>query len=125
MMDNNFNQEQIYQGYSQEQKPYQSNGYQQPSQDFARVQQPSAAGLEEPITFGDWMLTRLILCIPVVNLVMMFVWAFGNGKKSKSNIFKAELVWLLISFVLSIIMLIVFFAFFAAMYTELAPYMYY
>ena len=81
--------------------------------------------MEEPITFGDWMLTKLILCIPVVNLVMMFVWAFGDGKKSKSNIFKAELVWLLISSVLSIILLIVFFAMFAAVATEFAPYMYY
>lgn len=124
-MDNNFNQEQSYQGYSQEQQPYQTNTYQQPSQDFARVQQPSVAGLEEPITFGDWMLTRLILCIPVVNLIMMFVWAFGNGKKSKSNIFKAELVWLLISFVLSIIVMIAFFAMFAAVAAEFAPYMYY
>ena len=120
-MDNNFNQEQSYQGYSQEQQPYQ-----QPMQDFARVQQPyETAYTEEPITFGDWMLTKLIMCIPSVGLVMMFVWAFGDGKKSKSNIFKAELVWMLISIVLSIIVMIVFFAFFAAVASEMGTYSYY
>ncbi len=124
-MDNNFNQEQSYQGYSQEQQPYQSQGYQQPSQDFARVQQAyEAPYTEEPITFGDWMLTKLIMCIPIVNLVMMFVWAFGNGKKSKSNIFKAELIWMLIQIVLSIIFMIIFFAFFAAVAAEMGAYMY-
>ncbi|MBE5875599.1 MAG: hypothetical protein E7290_01775 [Lachnospiraceae bacterium] len=77
------------------------------------------------MTFGDWMLTKLIMCIPIVGLVMMFVWAFGNGKKSKSNIFKAELVWMLISVVLSIILTIVFFAAFASIMAEMGPYMYY
>lgn len=114
-MDNNYNQEQqSYQGYAQEQQPYQPQQYQQ------SYQQPyEAPYTEEPITFGDWMLTKLIMCVPIVGLVMMFVWAFGDSKKSKSNIFKAELVWMLISVVLSIIMMIVFFAFFAAVAAEM------
>lgn len=57
---------------------------------------------------ADWMVTTLIMCIPCVNIIMMFVWAFGSSaKKSKSNYFKAMLVWMLISIVLVIIMLIV------------------
>lgn len=87
-MDNNntFNQEpqnvQIQQPYQQ---PYQNDN------------------LDEPVSFGDWMLSLLLMMIPCVNIVMMFVYAFGNGKKSKSNFFKASLVWALISVVLSVV----------------------
>lgn len=59
--------------------------------------------MEEPVSFGDWMLTMLLMMIPCVNIVMMFVFAFGNGKKSKSNFFKASLVWTLISVVLCVV----------------------
>ena len=59
--------------------------------------------MEEPVSFGDWMLTMLLMMIPCVNIVMMFVFAFGNGKKSKSNFFKASLVCALISVVLSVV----------------------
>ena len=76
--------------------------------------------LEEPVSFGDWMLSLLLMMIPCVNIVMMFVFAFGNGKKSKSNFFKAYLVWMLISIVLSVILIIAFGASMAAM----VPYMY-
>lgn len=71
--------------------------------------------LEEPVTFGDWMLSLLLMMIPCVNIVMMFVYAFGNGKKSKSNFFKAYLVWMLISIVLSVIIVAIFGASMVAM----------
>ena len=98
--------QQPYQNFQQQpyQQPYQQNVY-QPEND-----------LEESVSFGDWMLTTLIMCIPCVGLIMMFVWAFGSGtKKSKSNYFKAMLVWALISIVLSIVMMVIFGASFAAL----------
>ena len=98
--------QQPYQNFQQQsyQQPYQQNAY-QPEND-----------LEEPVSFGDWMITTLIMCIPCVGLIMMFVWAFGSStKKSKSNYFKAMLVWALISIVLSIVMLVIFGASFAAL----------
>lgn len=65
--------------------------------------------MDEPVSFGDWMLTILVMCIPCVNIIMMFVWAFSsNTKKSKSNYFKAALVWALISIVVSIVLVAVF-----------------
>lgn len=97
---------QPYQNFQQQpyQQPYQQNAYQ------------SENDLEEPVSFGDWMITTLIMCIPCVGLIMMFVWAFGSStKKSKSNYFKAMLVWALISIVLSIVMLVIFGASFAAL----------
>lgn len=58
---------------------------------------------EEPISVKEWVITLLILAIPIVNLVMLFVWGFGDGtKKSKSNFAKATLIMFVIGAVLSI-----------------------
>lgn len=87
-MDNNnmYNQEQqVYQPQQPYQQPYQNDN------------------MEEPVSFGEWMVSLLLMMIPCVNIIMMFVFAFGNGKKSKSNFFKAYLVWMLISIVLCFI----------------------
>lgn len=49
--------------------------------------------LEEPVTVKEWLITMLLLCIPIANIVLMFYWAFGgDAKKSKSNYFKASLI---------------------------------
>ena len=49
------------------------------------------------VSVGEWMITKLILCVPFVGLIMLFVWAFGGGTSiSKQNWAKAELIWILI-----------------------------
>ncbi|MFC0213418.1 hypothetical protein ACFFK0_13295 [Paenibacillus chartarius] len=59
------------------------------------------------ISFKEWMITLLLLAIPVVNLIMLFVWAFGGGANpSKANYAKAGLVWMLIGIVLYIVFLV-------------------
>ncbi len=53
---------------------------------------PNFAFADEIIYVKEWLITILILCIPIVNIVMPFVWAFSKGvKKSKQNFFKAVL----------------------------------
>lgn len=48
---------------------------------------------EEPVSVKEWIISMLLLMIPIVNLVLMFVWAFSSEeKKSKSNYFKASLI---------------------------------
>ena len=92
--------------YNQDQPQFQQQPYQQPQYQQAPYQ-ASPNQLEEPVTFGEWMITMLVMMIPCVNIVMMFVWAFGNGKKSKSNYFKASLAWALIWIVISILFAVV------------------
>jgi hypothetical protein len=54
-----------------------------------------------PITLGEWMLTLLLCVIPLVNIVMLLVWAFsGNTNPSKANWAKASLIWFVIGIVL-------------------------
>ncbi|MCB2340123.1 hypothetical protein [Clostridium estertheticum] len=58
----------------------------------------------QPMTFKDWILTDLLLLIPIANLVLMFVWAFGKDvNKSKKAFFQAQLIMCAIGLVIYII----------------------
>ena len=50
--------------------------------------------MELPMTVGEWLMTMLLMLIPCVNIALVFLWAFGGKeKKSKSNFFKANLIF--------------------------------
>ena len=50
-----------------------------------------------PMTVGEWMLTLLVLAIPLVNLVMYLVWALsGTGNVNRRNFCRASIYWFLI-----------------------------
>lgn len=60
---------------------------------------------DQTVTMGEWFVTGLLMCIPIVNIVMMFVWAFGsNTKPSKANLFKLSLLISLIMIVLTVVL---------------------
>ena len=62
---------------------------------------------DDVVTVKEWIITMLILLIPVVNIVMTFVWAFGsNTKPSKANYFKASIILWLIGIALYFILMI-------------------
>jgi hypothetical protein len=63
----------------------------------------------QPVTVGNWMVTMLLMCIPIVNIVLLFVWGFGsNTLVSKANWAKASLIWFLISIVFYVLIFVVF-----------------
>ena len=117
-MDNN---NMFDQGQEQQPQFQQQQFQQQPYQQQAPYQAPTG-DLEEPVSFGEWMITLLIMMIPCVNIVMMFVWAFGNSKKSKSNYFKASLVWALIGIVIMILFMVIGGATFAGIMNQVSYY---
>lgn len=65
---------------------------------------------------GEWLITILITAIPIVGIIMLFVWAFGgNTNPNKSNFAKAALIWTAIIMIIYFIIGVVFgAAFFAA-----------
>lgn len=63
---------------------------------------------ETPVSVGNWMLTFLLMGIPVVNVILLFVWAFGNNAPvSKANWAKASLLIALIAFIIYVLLFVI------------------
>jgi hypothetical protein len=56
-----------------------------------------------PLSIGSYLIMMIISVIPIVNLVMLFVWGFGNSNLNRKNYARAQLIVLAIGIVLSII----------------------
>lgn len=60
------------------------------------------------VGFGEWFLTIFLTAIPLVGLVLLFVWAFGSTTNpSKANWAKASLAWAAIGIVIYLIIFVV------------------
>jgi hypothetical protein len=54
------------------------------------------------VTILDWIVTFILMIIPIINFVMLFVWAFGGGvSESKANWAKAKLIMWLIGIIVA------------------------
>jgi hypothetical protein len=73
------------------------NQYQNRQPDFCVVQNRSV------VSVGDLIITFILMAIPIVNIVMLFVWAFGSDTpESKANRVKASLILYLIAIILTV-----------------------
>ena len=62
--------------------------------------------MEKQMSVGDWILTYLLMCIPLVGVIMLFVWAFGGGDQpSKKTWAQATLIWAVVITVLWFVVL--------------------
>lgn len=59
---------------------------------------------KDVMTTGEWVVTLLLLGIPCVNIIMLFVWAFGNGNENRKNYCRATLIWMLVGIGISLIL---------------------
>lgn len=67
------------------------------------------------VSVKEWLITNLILMIPLVNIVMMLVWAFSsNTNPNKANYFKAALILFAIVMAIYLVLAVVFFGSVAA-----------
>lgn len=54
-----------------------------------------------PLSVGDWLITLIVLAIPVLNVILYVYWAFfSNGNKSRINFCRASLILMLVGLVL-------------------------
>ncbi|MDD3394765.1 MAG: zinc ribbon domain-containing protein [Clostridia bacterium] len=61
--------------------------------------------LYTPLSLGDYMFIGLILMIPLVNIVVLLLWAFDkHGNLNRKNLAKAGLIYIGIGTVLTIIL---------------------
>jgi Na+/melibiose symporter-like transporter len=75
--------------------------------------------MEKQMSVGDWIVTYLLMCIPVVGIIMLFVWAFGSDSQpSKKTWAQATLIW-------AVVMTVLWFVVFASMFAGMAGSSYY
>lgn len=74
---------------------------------------------DKVITTSEWIIVKLIMLVPLVNIIMLFVWAFGdNSNLSKSNWAKASLVVWAIGFIFYFIFFLIFSMYFMSMFSN-------
>jgi len=67
--------------------------------------------ISQPMSVSDWFITYLIMIVPIVNIVMLFIWGFGsNTNLSKASWAKASLLWFCIITVIYVLFLITVFS---------------
>ena len=70
---------------------------------------------QKPLSVKDWLITLLLMAIPVVGIVLLCVYAFGsNQNPNRQNWAKAQLIMLAIVLALVVLILIIFGSIFAA-----------
>ena len=70
---------------------------------------------QKPLSVKDWLITLLLMAIPIVGIVLLFVYAFGNNENiNKQNWAKAQLIMIAIVLALVIFFLVLFGSIFAA-----------
>lgn len=61
------------------------------------------------LSVKEWLINLLILCVPVVNIIFLFIWAFGQNdiNETKQNWAKASLIMMAIGLVITIIFYVI------------------
>ena len=98
-------QQSYQQGYQSYQQPYQ-NGYQTSGYQQGDVYQPQYTTPVEqpPSSLGNWIGTLILTAIPIVNIIMLIIWAASSSTEtSKKHWAQAQLILTLIGVVLSIL----------------------
>lgn len=64
----------------------------------------AAASADAPVTLGDWFVTILLTWIPIVRLIMLFVWGFDSATSpSKKNWARANLIWIAVGMAVGVV----------------------
>lgn len=78
-----------------------------PQTNYSNYSQPANFSSSEEMRTGFWVKTLLLQCIPIANIVCLFVWAFGSNSNSARKAYaKAMLIFTAIVILLSIIITI-------------------
>ncbi|MCR5609924.1 MAG: hypothetical protein K6G26_12770 [Lachnospiraceae bacterium] len=65
---------------------------------------------EEPhLTVGQWILTWMVLVIPVVNFIMLIYWSFKDTNPTRKTFARGTIFWVLVMITLSLVFMVVFY----------------
>jgi len=77
-----------------------------------RARAPSSGGQSTVVSMVEWLIYLIVAAIPIVGLVMCFVWAFRGGNLNRRNYFRAALIFMAALIVLGIIFSVILHGFF-------------
>ena len=74
---------------------------------------------EKVVSTGEWVSSKFILLIPMVNIIFLLVWAFNKSEnKNKSNWAKATLIVYILRVFIYILIILMFFSFFTSLFNS-------
>jgi len=74
---------------------------------------------EKVVSTGEWVASKFILFIPIVNIIFLFIWAFNKSEnKNKSNWAKATLIVYVLRVFIYILIILMFFSFFTSLFNS-------
>lgn len=69
----------------------------------------------DKLTLGDYLIMLILFQIPIVGLIMMFIWGFSQGYgTNRKNFARAYLIFSVITYILSLIMTVIIMGLFSA-----------
>jgi len=66
----------------------------------------SAAGKDAVVSTLGWLGTIILLIIPIVGLVVYFIWAFGKGNLNRRNYARASLILMAVGIILGVVFVV-------------------
>ncbi len=63
----------------------------------------SQSEVKDGVSILNWMGTLVVLSIPVVNLIMLIVWAVASKRRSKRNFCIAALILIVLAIIASVV----------------------
>ena len=71
------------------------------------------------VSTGEWVASKFLLLIPIVNIIFLFIWAFNKSEnKNKSNWAKATLIVYVLRVFIYMKIIIMFFSFFMSLFNS-------
>ncbi|MBQ7650045.1 MAG: hypothetical protein IJS15_03750 [Victivallales bacterium] len=68
------------------------------------IQQP--ANLSPTVTIGEWFIFTILMSIPLLNFIMLIVYACDSSKPSRANLAKLQLILMIVFSIIGIVTLI-------------------
>lgn len=95
------------------------------SQYYVNNGQPAfLAGEDAPLTTGQFLGMLFLCAIPLVNIIMLLVWAFGDGNRNRKSFARAVLLFNLIVGAVSVVVALLFMSALIPFFSSLSGYVY-
>ena len=57
-----------------------------------------------PLSVGDWLITLIVLAVPILNVILYVYWAFfSKGNKGRINFCRASLILMLVGLLIVVV----------------------